>query len=78
MSKRKPKPCLILMCLTLLSLLMICGGCSKPYIPSDFAADLDARIIEDRAALKLTTDPVCAEFIEADLNFLLELRAASK
>lgn len=57
---------------------MICFGCSKPYLPADFASDLDTRIIEDRAALKLTTDPICSEFIAADLTFLLELRAASK
>lgn len=59
-------------------LIVILTGCNRPYLPADFATDLDMRIIEDRAALKLTTDPVCAEFIEADLNFLLELRAASK
>jgi hypothetical protein len=65
--------------ITVLSLcLLAVVGCDKPYLPAAFASDLDYRIVEDKAALKLTTDATCQEFISADLDFLLQLRAASK
>ena len=68
--------------LILLSVLLFIGacipGCDKPYLPASFASDLDYRIIENKAALKLTTGTECQEFIAADLEFLLQLRAASK
>jgi hypothetical protein len=67
------------LCITVLSLVLIAlVGCDKPFLPASFASDLDYRIIEDKAALKLTTDATCQEFIAADLEFLLQLRAASK
>jgi hypothetical protein len=53
------------------------AGCSKPYLPVDFASNLDARIVELRA-LKGKVSDDCYKWAELDLAYLEDLRSASK
>ena len=62
----------------LVLLVVMFAGCDKPYLPGDFAAELDNRIIELQRAKELYPSTECAKVIGAELTFLEELQEASK
>lgn len=52
-------------------------GCDRPYLPGDFATELDMRIVELKAAEKVV-DPECAKFLALDREYLETLKEASR
>lgn len=62
----------------LVLMVVIFCGCDKPYLPGDFAAELDNRIIELQRAKELYPSLECQSKLDKQLTFLEELQEASK
>lgn len=61
--------------------LMVCVlliGCDNPYLPGDFAEGLDLRISEIERAKELYPAAECSSVLTKQLEWLEELKEASK
>jgi hypothetical protein len=66
----------IVLCLALTGVILAMVGCDKPYLPANFAADLDLRIGELQTDIA-DADADCKPLLQSDLDFLTSLREAS-
>jgi len=61
----------------LLTAAMMMMGCAEPYLPAEFASDLDTRIGELQTDIE-DAGVDCKPLLQSDLDFLTKLREASK